>query len=173
MFAPADRGLSFDFPEDGASFLENALGKALALYHSAGVPVLADDSGLCVDALDGRPGIHSARYGSGPDGKELPAAERNALLLSQMRGREDRSCRFVCCLALVLSPWRVYTVQECCEGLLVEDGRGNGGFGYDPIVYLPEFGKTVAQLDMATKNLVSHRGKALARMKAALDGLTA
>lgn len=168
---PKALGLSFDFAENGSSFLENALGKAMALYELTGMPVLADDSGLCVDALDGRPGIYSARYGSGPDGVELPSDQRNQLLLAEMRGQENRACRFVCCLVVVLSPWRVFTVQESCEGILLEEGVGGGGFGYDPVVFLPELGKTVAQLDMESKNRVSHRGRALARMKALLDSL--
>jgi XTP/dITP diphosphohydrolase len=168
---PKDLGLDFDFPEHGSSFLENALGKAMALHGMSGQACLADDSGLCVDALGGRPGVYSARYGSKDGEAPLPSPERNALLLSEMEGRPVRSCRFICCLALVLSAERVYTVQESCEGILLERPRGEGGFGYDPIVFLPELGKSVAELSQEEKNRVSHRGKALARLKALLEGI--
>jgi XTP/dITP diphosphohydrolase len=131
-------------------------------------PVLADDSGLCVDALDGGPGIFSARYGSA-GGKKLGAAERNALLLEAVNAAlaggnaGGRSCRFVCAMVLLYSPYRFYAVQETLEGELVPDikaGRGSGGFGYDPIVFLPEKGRTVAELSEEEKNSASHRGKA-------------
>lgn len=169
---PAELGLSFDFPEDGDTFLANSMGKAMALYGLCGLPCLADDSGLCVDALDGRPGVYSARYGS-PDGSTpLDAVERNALLLNEMAGKGDRSCRFVCCLSLVLSPYRAYTVQETCEGELLVAPRGLGGFGYDPIVFLPELGRSVAELSPEEKHRVSHRGRALERMSRLLEGLS-
>ncbi|MBP7264146.1 MAG: non-canonical purine NTP pyrophosphatase [Spirochaetia bacterium] len=171
LLTARELGFDFDVPEDGDTFLANAVDKALALYRQAGGPALADDSGLCVDALGGRPGVLSARYGS-PDGRTpLPSPERNALLLAEMDGERNRTCRFVCCLALVLSPDRVVTAQETCEGILLDEPRGTGGFGYDPIVYLPGYGKTVAELDAATKNLVSHRGRALRRLRAVLADL--
>ncbi len=167
---PKELGIDFDFPEDGSTFLANALGKAMALHGLSGQACLADDSGLCVDALGGRPGVYSARYGS-KDGREpLSSPERNALLLREMEGRKVRSCRFICCLALVVSADRVFTIQESCEGLLLDKPRGEGGFGYDPIVFLPELGKSVAELSREEKSLVSHRGKALARLKALLEG---
>jgi XTP/dITP diphosphohydrolase len=169
---PAELGLSFDFPEDGDTFLANSMGKARALYELCGLPCLADDSGLCVDALGGRPGVLSARYGS-PDGTTpLEAVARNELLLKEMAGRSDRSCRFVCCLSLVLSPYRAFTVQETCEGVLLEAPRGAGGFGYDPVVYLPELGRSVAELSPEEKNQVSHRGRALKRLSLLLGGLS-
>lgn len=169
---PAELGLGFDFPEDGDTFLANSMGKARALYELCGLPCLADDSGLCVDALNGRPGVHSARYGS-PDGSTpLDAAARNELLLSEMAGRPDRSCRFVCCLSLVLSPYRAFTAQETCDGVLLEAPRGEGGFGYDPVVYLPELGRSVAELSPEEKNRVSHRGRALERLSRLLEGLS-
>jgi XTP/dITP diphosphohydrolase len=180
---PAGAGMAdFDPDETGSSFMENALIKARALYaHPAfprtllpsggeARPVLADDSGLCVDALDGRPGIFSARYGSA-GGKKIGAAERNALLLEEVNaalagGRAastSRSCRFVCAMVLLYSPYRFYAVQETLEGELVPDSkaaRGSGGFGYDPIVFLPEKGRTVAELSEEEKNSASHRAKA-------------
>jgi XTP/dITP diphosphohydrolase len=168
---PKDLGLDFDFPEHGSSFLENALGKAMALHGMSGKACLADDSGLCVDALGGRPGVYSARYGAKEGDEPLPSPERNALLLREMEGQGLRTCRFICCLALVLSADRVFTIQESCEGILLERPRGEGGFGYDPIVFLPELGKSVAELSQEEKNRVSHRGKALMGLKALLEGI--
>ncbi len=171
---PVQAGFSdFDVVEDGLSFHANALLKAMALYRLTGRPSLADDSGLAVKALGGRPGIHSARYGSADGRTKLTAPERNAILLAEMEGEEDRSCAFVCCLVLALSGERFFSVQETCEGELLRAPRGEGGFGYDPVVYLSEFGKTVAELTMAEKNRVSHRGRASSRMARILDDLAA
>lgn len=168
---PQDAGIDFDFPEDADTFRDNSTGKALALWRMVHAPVLADDSGLCVDALDGRPGVLSARYGS-PDGSTpLEATARNALLLAEMRGIANRACRFVCCMSLVLSPDRMYIVQETCEGQLLAAPRGAGGFGYDPVVYLPEQGLSVAELSAEEKNRISHRGRAVARMARILESL--
>lgn len=174
---PSDAGIEgFDVEEDGATYLENAVKKARALYDLSGKPSLADDSGLSVRALGGRPGVLSARYGARPGPEpgsliKLESGERNALLLEEMAAVEDRSCAFVCCLALVLSEERIFTAQETCPGVLLREPRGVGGFGYDPILYLPELGKSVAELSMDEKNRVSHRGKACARMSALLSGL--
>ncbi|GHV91510.1 non-canonical purine NTP pyrophosphatase [Spirochaetia bacterium] len=169
---PADEGLAFDPEENGATFLENALIKARALYRlvadkypaDTGMrgPVIADDSGLCVDALDGRPGIYSARYGS-EGGKKLNAAERNALLLKELGDAPDRKARFVCAMVLLFSGDRFFAAQETLEGEIIrhaKDARGSGGFGYDPILWLPEPGCTVAELSGEEKNRRSHRGKA-------------
>ena len=171
--APAEAGIKgFEVLEDGATFLENALKKALALHRLIGRPSLADDSGLAVDALGGAPGVMSARYGS-PDGgvTKLDAATRNRTLLAQMETQERRSCAFVCCLALVLAEDRFFVVQETCPGELLRAPQGSGGFGYDPIVWLPALGKTVAELSVDEKNLVSHRGRACARMAALIADL--
>ena len=156
---PADAGIRFDPEETGSTFLENALLKARVLYEQVQCPVIADDSGLCIDALGGKPGIYSARYGM-KDGVLLDAAERNQLVLHQMEGIEHRSCRFVCCIAVMLDAHRFFTVQETCEGVITTSERGDHGFGYDPIVYLPAIGKTVAELTAQEKNELSHRGKA-------------
>ena len=171
---PGEAGLYFDPDEKGNSFLENVLIKAEELYRllaetrnqdvchhviADGHMIIADDSGLCVDALGGRPGIHSARYG----GKDLGAAEKNALLLKELGDNPVRSARFVCAMALYYGPDRFFVAQECMEGELVKDPslvRGSGGFGYDPILYIPELGRTVAELSPEEKNLLSHRGKA-------------
>jgi XTP/dITP diphosphohydrolase len=168
---PKDADIDFDFPEDEDTFVGNSLGKAMALWKLLKAPVMADDSGLCVDALGGRPGVLSARYGSADGVKLLESGERNGLLVREMSGIADRRCRFVCCLTLVLSPDRVFVAQETCEGLLLESPRGEGGFGYDPIVFLPALGRSVAELSAEEKNGVSHRGRALARMAAVLSDL--
>ena len=156
---PSDVGLEFAPEETGNSFVENALIKATALFKLVGEPVIADDSGICVDALDGRPGIHSAYYG----GKELNAAERNALLLSELGDNLNRKAHFVCAMALYYGPDRFFIAQETLEGELVrnvEVARGSGGFGYDPILFIPKLGRTVAELSDEEKNKFSHRGKA-------------
>lgn len=173
---PADFGLDFDPDESGTTFLENSLIKAKALWEAVRQPVLADDSGICVDILDGIPGIHSARYAgrtmrSGrPDGRKLPQGERNRLLLDEVAEAVasgdkggSRACRYVCAMTLYLGPDRFCSAQETMEGRLVEDiseARGAGGFGYDPIVILPGLGKTVAEISAEEKNSLSHRGKA-------------
>lgn len=156
---PADAGISFNPEETGKSFLDNALLKAQFLYDSVKCPVIADDSGLCIDALGGKPGIYSARYGM-KDGIQLEAAERNRLVLQQMERVSNRSCRFVCCIVVMFDANRFFTVQETCEGVIATEPHGAHGFGYDPIVYLPQMGKTVAELTAEEKNLLSHRGKA-------------
>ena len=162
--APDSVGIrDFEVVEDGSSFLDNALIKARALYSMTGRPSLADDSGLTVRALGGAPGIYSARYGA-EDGRKLDAAGRNALLLANTEGFSDRACAFVCCLVLVLSESRFFVAQETCEGELLRAPRGKGGFGYDPLVYLPALQKSVAELSTPEKNRLSHRGKAAARM---------
>lgn len=156
---PSDVGIVFDPEETGKTFLENALLKARVLYESVKSPVIADDSGLCIDALGGDPGIYSARYGM-KDGVQLEAQERNKLVLHRMEGVKNRSCRFVCCIVVMLDAHRFFTVQETCEGVIAISAHGEHGFGYDPIVYLPEIGKTIAELTAQEKNELSHRGKA-------------
>ncbi|MDR1095642.1 MAG: RdgB/HAM1 family non-canonical purine NTP pyrophosphatase [Spirochaetaceae bacterium] len=163
---PLDYGLAFDPVEDGASFLENALIKARALYRllkaagtAGGVGILADDSGLCVDALGGRPGIYSARYGE-RDGQAGTAGERNRLLLGELRGVEDRRARFVCAAVILFDENRFVAAQETAEGEIAFEERGSGGFGYDPLFFLPECGLTLAELPEGRKHQLSHRGRA-------------
>jgi XTP/dITP diphosphohydrolase len=176
---PADAGImNFDVVEDGSTYLENAVIKARALYALVGRPSLADDSGLSVHAMEGAPGVLSARYGSRRDPKsgreiKLEAPERNAFLLKNMEGEADRGCAFVCCLVLVLDEERVFAVQETCPGELLSSPRGEGGFGYDPVVFLPSLGKSVAELTLEEKNRLSHRGRACARMAKILADLEA
>ncbi|HNY17156.1 MAG TPA: RdgB/HAM1 family non-canonical purine NTP pyrophosphatase [Treponemataceae bacterium] len=156
---PSDEGIAFDPEETEATFFGNSVLKARALYELTHCPVIADDSGLCVDALDGAPGILSARYGS-EGGKKLDSTARNELLLSRMRGIENRTCRFVCNMVLYLGPDRFFSAQETLEGSLIDRMRGSGGFGYDPLVLIPELGLTVAELSPEKKDELSHRGKA-------------
>lgn len=156
---PGEAGLDFEPEEDGATFLENALVKARALYRLTGGPVIADDSGLCVDALGGRPGVLSARYGS-EGGRNLDAAERNALLLRELGDTPERGAHFVCAMVLLFDDNRFVAAQETLEGSLLREQRGTGGFGYDPILYLKDQGCTVAELPAHLKNTLSHRGKA-------------
>ena len=170
---PADAGIAgFEVEEDGSTYLENAVKKARALYAIVGKSVLADDSGLSVRAMGGAPGVLSARYGS-EGGRKLDAEERNALLLKRMESVDDRACAFVCCLVLVLSEDRIFAAQETCPGELLCAPRGSGGFGYDPIVFLPALGKSVAELTLEEKNRLSHRGRACARMATILADLEA
>jgi XTP/dITP diphosphohydrolase len=165
---PAEAGIPFDPEETGAGFLENALLKARALYRAVaerggaedtGGGIIADDSGLCVDALDGRPGIYSARYGY-ENGKKPEAREQNALLLRELGENPNRKARFVCAMVLLLDPWRFRAVQETLEGEIIRGQRGTGGFGYDPIFWIPEKDRTLAELAGEEKNSLSHRGKA-------------
>lgn len=174
VLTPSDAGLSFDPEETGSTFFDNALIKAKALHELVHLPTLADDSGLCVDALGGEPGIHSARFGS-DNGVILDAGRKNELLLSLMNGVANRRAHYVCNMILYLGNDRFYSVQETLEGVIVESGRGSGGFGYDPVVFLPEYNKTVAELSPVEKDLCSHRGKAgraLARILLTLPELT-
>ena len=164
-----EAGISVDIVEDGASFEENALIKAKAVAAAAAgmdSVVLADDSGLEIDALGGEPGIYSARY----LGEDTPYEEKNAELIRRLYGIPDekRTARFVCAIAAVLPDGREFTVRAVIEGRIGYEQRGQGGFGYDPIFYVPEFGKTTAEMSAEEKNQVSHRGKALELMKEVL-----
>ncbi len=170
IFLPKELGIPFEVEEDGSSFLENAMKKALALRASWPGAILADDSGICVDALGGEPGIRSARFGA-MDGVELGSRERNALLLERMRGKEERSCAFVCCMVLLLSERRFFVAQESFEGQLLEAPRGEGGFGYDPVVWISQENRSVAELSDEEKNRISHRGKAAKRILDMLEGM--
>ncbi|MDR1218197.1 MAG: RdgB/HAM1 family non-canonical purine NTP pyrophosphatase [Treponema sp.] len=161
---PSDAGIAFDPDETGSAFLENAFIKAHTLFELVREPVIADDSGLCVDVLGGKPGVYSARYGAvGATGGKLTSSERNALLLKEIGAATGRTARFVCAMALVLSKERFFAVQETLEGEIVNEergARGTGGFGYDPIFFLPEQGRTMAELSEQEKNSISHRAKA-------------
>ncbi len=161
----SDLGVDVDVEETGTTFEENALLKAKAVMEAAGLPAVADDSGLVVEALNGAPGVWSARYG----GEGLDDAGRNRLLLENMRGQMDRRCRFVSVICCAFPNGDVVTARGECSGTLAYAPRGEGGFGYDPVFFLPDFKKTFAQLTKEEKNAISHRGKALAEFKVKLE----
>ncbi len=171
LVSPADLHINFSFEETGSSFLENSMGKAFALYNLTKQPVLADDSGLNIPALNGEPGIYSARYGAQKDGTLLEASERNSYLLKKMEGITDRRAFFTCCMTLVLSPYRFFTVQETMEGFITHTPSGIHGFGYDPIFRVNGSEKTAAELSETEKNRISHRGKAGQRMAVLLEAI--
>ena len=148
--------------ETGASFAENARLKAVALSAATGLPALADDSGLCVDALGGEPGLHSARWA----GEDATDADRNALLLSRLAGvpADRRAAHYVCVASLAFPDGRSVEAEGICAGMILDAPRGASGFGYDPLFYLPELERTMAELTEAEKNRVSHRAGALAAL---------
>lgn len=159
-----DVGFVGDIEEDGETYEENALIKARTAVEAGNhrYPAIADDSGLSVDALNGAPGVYSARYagGHGDD------AANNALLLKNLADvpAEERIARFVCCIALVYPDGREITVRGETEGLIIDEARGEGGFGYDPYFYYQPLGKTFSELTAEEKNAISHRGKAIAKL---------
>ena len=154
-----DLGISMEVEETGATFAENAILKAKAYCASAGALTLADDSGLVVDALDGRPGVRSARYG----GEGLTDPQRVELLLKELVEVpwEKRMARFHCVIALAWPEGRLETVEGVVEGIIQYEPKGTNGFGYDPVFHLPERGCTTAQLETSDKNRISHRGQAV------------
>lgn len=161
----SDVGADVTVEETGSTFEENALLKAQAVMEATGLPAIADDSGLAVDALSGAPGVYSARYG----GEGLDDKGRYQLLLSNMRGQIDRRCRFVSVVCCAFPNGDVVTARGECPGTLAYAPRGEGGFGYDPIFFVPALKKTFAQLTPEEKNAVSHRGRSLAEFKIKLE----
>lgn len=147
--------------EDGETFDENAYKKALHTAKVLGLPAIADDSGLSVEALDGRPGVYSARY-AGPEASDEQNCDK---LLSELAGKDNRKARFHCVISIAVPSGPALTYEGSCNGVILEEKRGSSGFGYDPLFYFEELGKTFAELSMAEKNSVSHRGKALADLK--------
>jgi XTP/dITP diphosphohydrolase len=158
-----------DFPglteiiEDGNTFEENALKKAYAVASEIRKPVIADDSGLTVDSLDGRPGIYSARFA----GEDANDEKNNAKLILELSGipAENRSASFHCTIALCLPGGFSRTFEGKLEGMIIDNPKGCHGFGYDPLFFIPEYGKTLAELDPEVKNSISHRAKALEKLK--------
>ena len=173
VLSMAEAGVSTDVEEDGNSFMENSFIKARAVARTCkekGIDdaiVLADDSGLVVDALNGEPGIYSARY----LGEDTPYSIKNAKIIERLNGvsDEDRTARFVCAIACVMPDGREYSAEATYEGAIGYEERGEHGFGYDPIFYLPYRGVYSAELDPDEKNRISHRGKALRMMKEILS----
>lgn len=158
-----DAGIDVDIEENGTTFEENALIKARAIAKITGKMTMADDSGLEIDYLDKAPGVYSARF----MGHDTSYDIKNKALIEKLEGVEgqDRSCRFVCAIAVVFPDGRELVKRGTMEGLLAKEISGENGFGYDPIVFLPEYGKTSASLSPEEKNKISHRGKALALIK--------
>ena len=193
IIIPSDENIEFDPDETGITFYENSLIKAKALYDIVHYPVIADDSGICVDALGGSPGIYSSRYAGPdfmqgkPDGTKIAQDEQNIFLIEQInKAIKDgnlpkmpylhgpRSCHYTCAMVLYAGPDRLFVAQETFEGTLIDDinnQAGSGGFGYDPIVFLPEYNKTVAQLTADEKNAISHRGKAVRAIQKIIESL--
>ena len=157
-----DIGVELDIVEDGATFEENAIIKAKALMEATGEMVLADDSGFEVDALNKEPGIYSSRY----MGEDTPYSVKNAELLRRCEGVPDekRDARFVCVIACAFPDGRVETATGVIEGKLAHEPKGENGFGYDPIFYLPERGCTTGEMPPEEKNAISHRGIAVRKM---------
>lgn len=147
--------------EDGRTFEENAYKKASFTARVLGLPALADDSGLEVEALDGAPGVYSARYA----GEKATDPENNARLLNAMNGVANRAARFRCVLSLAVPAGHALTYEADCAGTLLEAPRGNNGFGYDPLFFHAESGKTFAEMTLEEKSRVSHRGKALSELR--------
>lgn len=152
-----------EIEENGSTFEENAIIKAEAVMKVLGKPVLADDSGLEIDCLNKEPGIYSARY----LGHDTPYPVKNQMILDRLVNvkEEDRTARFVCAMALAIPGEKTVTTRATMEGRIAYEIKGENGFGYDPIFYLPEFGMSSAQITPSQKNEISHRGKALRMMK--------
>ena len=163
IFSLKDLGIKADIVEDGSTFEENAAIKAKAICEMTGEIVLADDSGLEVDYLNKEPGIYSARY----MGEDTSYRIKNQNIIDRLAGvpDEQRTARFVCAIAAAFPDGTVKIVREAMEGIIGYEERGENGFGYDPIFFLPEYGKTSAEISMEEKNKISHRGKALRAIK--------
>ena len=157
VVTPKSLGIDREVEETGTTFAENAMLKAKAICAAADLPAIADDSGLCVDALAGAPGVYSARYG----GEGLDDVGRYRLLLENLRGQTTRTAHFACAIACAFPNGKTLTAEGRCNGTIAFAPMGEGGFGYDPVFFVPEKAKTFSQLTAEEKNEISHRGKAL------------
>ena len=164
-----EMNITADIEENGATFEENSLIKAREVSKLTGLPAMADDSGLEVDYLNGEPGIYSARY----LGRDTDYNYKNNYIIEKLKNAKDeeRSARFVCVISLVLPDGREFIKKGVMEGMIAYEIKGENGFGYDPVFYLPEYGMTSAELSGEEKNKISHRGKALGAMKELISGL--
>lgn len=184
LVTPADINIDLDVHEDGLTYAENAAKKAVAFAKASGLISLADDSGLEVDALDGAPGLYSARYGS-PDGNKLTDGERRKLLIQNLQSfPRPWTARFKATIAIAIPPNHVilsrspersegavkdlHLTEGMCDGEIIPEERGTTGFGYDPIFLFPELGRTMAELEMDVKNRLSHRARAVIKAKGLL-----
>ena len=161
----SDVGLDIDVEETGTTFEENSLLKAKAIMEASGLPAIADDSGLCVDALGGAPGVYSARYG----GEGLDDTGRYRLLLENLKGLSPRTAKFVSVITCCFPNGDVLTARGECPGTIAFAPQGDNGFGYDPVFWLPQMKKTFAQLSAEEKNAISHRGNALKDFRTRLE----
>ena len=161
----SDVGADVDVEETGETFEENARLKAEAVMKATGLPAIADDSGLCVTALGGGPGVYSARYG----GEGLTDKDRYELVLNALKGELDRSAKFVSCICCAFPDGTVLEARGECPGLITYSPRGAGTFGYDPVFLVPEKRKTFAEMEGKEKNAISHRGTALEKLKKELE----
>lgn len=157
-------GYDKEIEENGNTFEENAIIKATTVAKDLNVIAISDDSGLCVDALGGAPGIYSARY-AGTHNDE----DNNALLIKNLNGIENRNAHYECAICIAYPNGDYITEIGTVSGIIIDDRRGNGGFGYDPYFYIPEFGKTFAEVPLEKKNTISHRNKALMKIKDRID----
>lgn len=162
VVSEAEAGVDVEVEETGSTFEENAVLKAKAVCKASGLPAIADDSGLCVTALGGGPGVYSARYGG-------PGADSKRLVLESLRGQTDRTAKFVCCVCCIFPDGGGIGARGECEGMIAYAPRGEGGFGYDPIFLVPKMKKTFAEMTPEEKNAISHRGKALAEFQEKLE----
>lgn len=165
VVSPRELGLAVDVEETGTTFAENAMLKAKAICELAGLPAIADDSGLCVDALNGGPGVYSARYG----GEELDDKGRYTLLLQNMRGQTTRAAHFACAIACAFPNGDTITAEGRCDGTIAFAPMGDDGFGYNPVFFVPEKAKTFAQMTLEERTEISHRGRALANFAEKLE----
>ncbi len=158
-----DAGITVDVVEDGETFEENALKKAVQIMELSGEITLADDSGLEIDAMDKAPGVHSARF----MGKDTPYPQKFEAIFEKLQNVQeaDRTARFVSCIAAAFPDGRTLVSKDTVEGMIGREAKGEEGFGYDPIFYVPEKQKYMAELSPEEKNAISHRGKALQKMK--------
>jgi XTP/dITP diphosphohydrolase len=171
LVTPVQINLDLDVVEDGQTYAENAAKKAVAFAQVSGLISLADDSGLEVDALDGAPGLYSARYGSS-DGVKLSDAERRVILIQNLQGKpRPWTARFHATITVAVPNGETHLAEGFCEGEIIPEERGTGGFGYDPIFLLSELGKTMAELSMEEKNSLSHRARAVMNAKGILKKL--
>ena len=171
LLTPADAGVQLEVEETGRTFSENARLKACAYSEATGLRTIGEDSGIEIDALGGEPGVYSARYHGLPDG---PVKNAHVLELLGEVPEAERGCRYVCAIALVSPGEREQIFEGECRGRIASEPAGEGGFGYDPIFFVPRLGRTMAELSAAEKNGISHRGRAvqeLARYLAAHDGV--
>lgn len=161
-----DIGYKEEIIEDGKSFIENALIKAETIYNKYKMPTLADDSGICINALDGKPGIHSARFA----GENTSSEEKNRIIVEMLKGFGDRRAHYTCALAYVDAQEK-FVVEKYCHGEIIDKEKGEEGFGYDPIFYIPAYNRTLAEISLDEKNKISHRGQAFREFKKHIENL--